>query len=288
MTEKLKVLFAALSDPVSQPALWLQWCQALKAYGIEAECADMLAAPCLPQQKAQEFNRAVKSGEYDWILDVSGGNLSNLCLPYLDLQAYGKSRTVYAGFSDCSAVVDALACSKKGALLYPVWLEQDVSRLASFLKAWSSQTDHPLARPKIDPLNTEAMDLMQNAGGENITDAFLVTGGNIRCFMKLSGTPWYPDGTGCLLFLESSSCSWRVFESFLAQIDQTGLGKNVSGVIFGRFNVIEQQLQGRENALQKMGSSVMQIWNRKLPLFACETIGHIPGSAGIWIGPEPV
>lgn len=42
-----------------------------------------------------------------------------------------------------------------------------------------------------------------------------VLGGNIRCFMKLNGTPYFPDLTGKILVLESLEGTEGLITSFL-------------------------------------------------------------------------
>lgn len=262
-----RVFLCALSNPIEDPAAFGPLWAALENENIEVEPARSLLEPLGAKEKAEEFNRALRSMRYDWIFDLSGGDLANLCLPYIDYEAYANSRTWYAAFSDGTCLVNALAaCAHRKAALYPLWEQEEISGVLRLMESGALE-------PKIVSLN--------KARFNRHTPVY---GGNMRCLMKLSATGRMPQMSGAYLFLESYSARWQQFASLAAQMKQTGLLDEICGVIFGRFNRLEADACSRGNALRIMEHYMReQLGNADVPFFSADEIGHIPGSDGIWI-----
>ena len=60
----------------------------------------------------------------------------------------------------------------------------------------------------------------------------ILAGGNLRCFLKLAGTPYFPDLTGKILFLESLGGGPELLASLLSQLGQLGVFQKISGLLF--------------------------------------------------------
>ena len=269
--EFVRVYLCALSDPVSSRQRYEDLKAEMEEQGILLELSPILEEDLSAKAKAEDFNKALRSGRYAWIADVSGGDLANLCLPYLDYEAYANAGTYYAGFSDCTCIVNALATTaKKKALLFPLWNQSDLRQAADIFKEkpWS---------PLVTPLEE----------GAYWPRHARVTGGNIRCFLKLAGTRYMPACEGSYLLLESMSAGWNQFRSMAAHLVQSDALSGLQGIILGRFNRLEEQFQSRQNALDAMMNYLKTLCEESIPFFAAENIGHIENSEGIWISPAP-
>lgn len=269
--EFVRVYLCALSDPVSSRERYEDLKAEMEEQGILLELSPILEEDLSAKARAEDFNKALRSGRYAWIADVSGGDLANLCLPYLDYEAYANAGTYYAGFSDCTCIVNALATTaKKKALLFPLWNQSDLRQAADIFKEkpWS---------PLVTPLEE----------GAYWPRHARVTGGNIRCFLKLAGTRYMPACEGSCLLLESMSAGWNQFRSMAAHLVQSDALSGLQGIVLGRFNRLEEQFQSRQNALDAMMNYLKALCEESIPFFAAENIGHIENSEGIWISPAP-
>ena len=108
----------------------------------------------------------------------------------------------------------------------------------------------------------------------------VVIGGNIRCFLKLAGTPYMPDFKDKVLFLESRSGGPAQMITFLNQYKQMGAFKQIKGLILGNFTQMES-----EGSVPSIEELVMQIVDRTdLPIVKTSEIGHGADSKAILIG----
>ena len=263
-----RIYLCALSDPVKQGHRFEQWIPILKNYEIELEISPLISKVVTPKEKAQDFNHALRSCRYSWIFDVSGGNLANLVLPYIDYDVYQQAPTYYAAFSDGTCIVNALVTrSNKKALLFPIWNQVELDHIVQIVR-------QDQCIPKILPV----------ANGPQFSRHARVYGGNIRCFLKLAGTIYMPDLTNSFLFLESASTSWYAMNSMVHQLYQMGALDSIGGVIFGRFNQIEKEFgYDRQTMLTKMKQLFEKLCPGRLLFFEAPQIGHIQDSEGIWI-----
>ena len=66
-------------------------------------------------------------------------------------------------------------------------------------------------------------------------------GGNIRCFLKLSGTPYFPDLEGKILILEANSGRADRITACVAQLSQMGAFEKIRGILLGTFSELERE-----------------------------------------------
>ncbi|WP_288338705.1 LD-carboxypeptidase [uncultured Allobaculum sp.] len=265
MTEN-RVLLCALSDPINNPQFSQSFVRALQDAGIEAELARSAMEPLSAQEKAEEFNQALRSMRYSWIFDLSGGNLANTVLPWLDYDAYRKSDAYYAAFSDGTCIVNALStCAHKKALLFGLWQQENMKQAVDIIESGRASFD--------------LMELSQDYFPRHAR----IYGGNMRCLLKLAGTGRMPALEDSYLLLESSSADLYSFESMCAQMAQTGLFTDLRGVIFGRFNRLEKQFENTEDAWKAMGEILQAYCDQPISFFGAPSLGHLPNGQGIWI-----
>lgn len=268
----IRVYLIALSNPIQDRAKYERLIPVFSQAGIELELSKNLEQDLPPFKKAADFNKALRSGRYAWIADVSGGDLANLVLPYLDYEAYAHSKTLYCAFSDGTCIVNALAVkSKRRALLFPLWnqvsMQQAIDIFQGKLPDNSFQSlNGPLSWPKHAKL----------------------AGGNIRCFLKLAGTPYMPCCKGGYLVLESLSANWNAFRSMSAHLYQAGAFQELQGIVLGRFNALETYFGSRHAALEQIVAFLEPLCENYTDWFSLDTFGHIPNSTALWISPHPM
>ena len=106
-----------------------------------------------------------------------------------------------------------------------------------------------------------------------------VTGGNIRCLLKLAGTKFWPDMRGKILLLEAAGGLAPQMAAYLAQLKLMGVFEEVSGILLGTFLAMEES--GGSPGIEEL---VLEYAGDKLPVAKTEEIGHRTDSHGVWVG----
>ena len=208
------------------------------------------------------------------VFDVSGGDLANEVLEFLDYDLIRNHPKPFWGYSDLTCVLNALY-TKTGAVsgLYQLRNlvgEQGEMQQARF-RRWVLEGQDDLYRADWRFLQGNAME-------------GVVIGGNIRCFLKLAGTPYLPDVSGKILFLESRSGGPDRIAACLAQLRQMGAFSQIRGLLLGTFTEMERT--GAQPAVTELVRRV--IGNPELPIAVTGQIGHGPDSRCLLIGKNQI
>ena len=226
------------------------------------------AAP--PKERAKCLMDFYRDEEIAAIFDLSGGDLANEILEELDMDCIAASGKSFWGYSDLSTVLNAL-WTKAGSpgVLYQIrnLVREDGKEQHRRFSAWLDGSSEELFSPSWHFLRGEEM-------------AGALVGGNIRCFLKLAGTPWFPELKDRILFLESLGGSLATLHTCLAQLRQMGAFERINGLLIGSFTKAEQ-ISGRaaveETVLACTG-------NPLLPVASTGQVGHGADSRALPIG----
>jgi muramoyltetrapeptide carboxypeptidase LdcA involved in peptidoglycan recycling len=109
----------------------------------------------------------------------------------------------------------------------------------------------------------------------------IVVGGNIRCFLKLAGTGYFPDLYNKILLLEAYGGRVPQMATYLAQLKRIGTFEKVSGIILGTFTAMEQN-----NCVPSMVTMVKEYAHPETPIAVTRDIGHGDDAKAIVIGKE--
>ena len=223
------------------------------------------------KERADALMKFYFQDEIKAIFDISGGDVANAILPYLDFDLIAKSTKMFWGYSDLTTVINAIYKKTGNAsvlyqirnLIYDYRNEQIENFYNSVM---GNKTD-------LFDLNYE---FIQGSSMEGV-----VIGGNIRCFLKLAGTEYMPDFEGKILLLESLNGGVAKTETYLDQLQQLGAFDKVSGIILGTFTEME-----RENSTPTLEVLVKRVVGDDMPIAMTREIGHGMDSKGIVIGKE--
>lgn len=217
-----------------------------------------------PEAKAAELNTYFANSEIKNIYDVSGGDLANGILPYLDYDVIKASPAKYWGYSDNTTVINAIyKMTGKSSILY------QIRNLIG--EAGEQQTQNFLEEDRLFDFNYEFIRGSQIEG--------VVLGGNIRCLLKLAGTKFMPDFSGKVLFLESYSGRTARIRSYFYQLEQLGVFAEISGLILGSFTELFEK-DGKTSLLE----IVEEIVPDRIPIASTDEIGHGANSKALRIG----
>ena len=106
-----------------------------------------------------------------------------------------------------------------------------------------------------------------------------LVGGNVRCLLKLAGTPYFPDMHGRILLLEALGGEREQLITYFSQLRQMGVFEQVNGVLLGTFTKMEEK-QLRPTA----GELLLRYAPASLPVAKTALVGHGADSRGVIIG----
>lgn len=223
------------------------------------------------KERAQALMNFYLDDEITEIFDISGGDLANGILPYLDYGVIAKSLKHFWGYSDLTTVLNAIyAKTGKASVLYQIRnlvYRHKEQQLADFCNV---MLEHENALYKIEYHFVQGKEMQG-----------IVVGGNIRCFLKLAGTEYMPDLTDKIVLLESYSGTVAKMETYLCQLQQLGVFEKAAGILLGTFTEMEEK-----NCVPNIKELVLDIAGNKLPIAVTKNIGHGTDAKAIVIGKE--
>ncbi|MCF2707127.1 LD-carboxypeptidase [Arcanobacterium haemolyticum] len=236
-------------------------------HSIDRRCLDKLATTedpwrWNPKARADFINEAAADPGISAILDITGGNLANEILSYLDWPTLVANHKLVVGYSDISCILGALP---HRTLLWNPLLAADLG-FAPIDEALQGKT----IRPHLTPI--------QACGGTHDPHDRLWAGGNIRCFLKLAGTPWWPNLDGTILLIEGLAVSLEALAAYLGHHRTLGTFEHVEGIVVGQLTRIDNAEQ-RNQAL-----SLICEYAPALPIWEAPTIGHSADSGAVTLG----
>ena len=220
-----------------------------------------------PRERGAQLMKMFRDPEIEEIYDISGGDVANQILDELDYEVIAASKATFWGYSDLTTVINAIyTMTGKESVLYQVKNMVRGNHTAAQRERFRSRTD--LFAPDIT--------FAQKSGMKGV-----VVGGNIRCFLKLAGTRYFPDLQGKILILESLGGEVPQMSTYLAQLGQLGAFDKVSGVLLGTFTTMEQN-----HCVPDMITLVKEVCGQNIPIAKTSEIGHGDDSKAIVIGRE--
>ena len=223
------------------------------------------------KERADALMDFYKDDEIKAIFDISGGDVANGLLPYLDYDVIANSSKMFWGYSDLTTIINAIY-SKTGkvSVLYQVRnliYDCKEEQIVNFVN--STMND-----------GTDLFDIDYRFVQQRKMHG-IVVGGNIRCFLKLAGTEYMPDLEGKILLLEGFSGDVAKMETYLCQLQQIGAFNNIAGILLGTFTEME-----REKYMPDIETLVKNIVRDDMPIVKTENIGHGIDSKAILVGQE--
>ncbi|MCR5608023.1 MAG: LD-carboxypeptidase [Lachnospiraceae bacterium] len=223
------------------------------------------------KERAEDLCSFYKDDSIDAIYDISGGDLANGVLRFLDYDLIKNHNKMLWGYSDLTTVLNAIyTVTGNAGMLYQI--RNIIGKCKDIQKKrfcdYINGVNNELVTPEYDFLQ-----------GNSIKG--IVVGGNIRCFCKLTGTRYFPDMNGKILLLEAFSGDIGKLATMFNQLDDMGVFTKVSGIILGTFTQYERE----EHVLSVYDLLKMHI-NNEVPVAKTKDIGHGQDAKGIIIGKE--
>lgn len=220
-------------------------------------------------QKADSLNNFFLNDNIKGIFDISGGDLSNGLLPYIDFDIIKKHPKPFFGYSDLSVILNSL------------YKQSNISTYLYQIRNLVGKNKKIQQKNFIDTFFNGDSSLF-NFDYKFIQGEFMdgiVVGGNLRCTLKLAGTKYIPDFNNKILLLESLGGDPGKITTYLNQYKQIGAFDNLNGVILGTFTEMES------NAYSPSTEDILSnILPKTIPIIKTYEIGHSDNSKCISIG----
>lgn len=248
----------------------------LQSVGLHPVCSDYIFAQnaCFSgtaQERAGSLMKFYKDDTIKAIFDISGGDVANEILPYLDFNVIAETDKKFWGYSDLTTIINAIYTKTgKDSMLYQVR-----NLIYDYGERQIADFENMVIYGK-DDLFRFAYSFVQGNAMKGI-----VVGGNIRCLLKLAGTEYFPDVEGKILLLEAYGGTVPQMVTYLSQLKMLKVFDKISGIILGTFTKMET-----EQCEPDIVELVKEYAGDRIPIVKTQEIGHGPNSKGILIGRE--
>jgi muramoyltetrapeptide carboxypeptidase len=221
-------------------------------------------------ERAEDFNRMARDPDVRAIVAIRGGYGTMRILPALDYGALRRDPKIVMGYSDLTAVLNAVAM-RSGLVTFH-------GPLGAHGSSWSGRT-----RAYVETMLMRAQPPppFEIVGADRIVPGRAVgrlAGGNLSLIAALLGTPYAIPSSGALLFFEETQEAPYRIDRMLTQLSLAGALGAARGFLVGQCTKCVDQEAG------PAASSVIDARLREVgrPALAGVPVGHIPTQ---WILP---
>lgn len=219
------------------------------------------------QVRGEELMSFYKNKEIKVIFDISGGDIANEILDYLDYDVIKRNYKPFFGYSDLTTVLNVLRSQTNEVnYLYQILNIIESEEIKTSVENTFMKNEQTLFDVKWKFLQGSRIE------GE-------VIGGNIRCFLKLAGTRYFPEVENKVLFIEGLGTSIEGLVTHLAQLKQIGVFDKISGLLIGTFTKIEKEI-----SVEELFELVQEYIPFSLAVAKTQEVGHAKNSKVLKIG----
>ena len=236
----------------------------------EDRAADLMAAFADPNVKA--------------IFALSGGWFAARLLPLLDFDIIKANPKVSIGYSDITALLCAIN-AKTGMTTFhgPNGTSRWRSAVAETAKQILFEGNSPTIKNPVPDYDTLAQHSLRVQTVVPGTAEGELVGGNLTVLTALAGSPYMPDMTGKILFLEDVGEAIYRVDRMLSTLQLSGALEAVNGIVFGGFTDVGNDGSGYGAfALMDIFEHYGKIAN--VPTFYGAPFGHIASNGIMPIG----
>ncbi len=226
-----------------------------------------------PQERASDIMNFFKNDAIKAIIATRGGYGSQEVLPYLDYDIIRCNPKPIIGFSDITALQNAIYTQTKVPSIAGIMLKYDFA-------------DSNIHYQTLDSFSNLINGCFTTISAGNILNSGfaegVLIGGNLRTFVSLAGTAYFPPLSGKILFLEDVDEKTYNIERMLTQLEQQKDFKQLSAVIFGAFTNCELN-HPEDNDVEKILDNFAAKHSR-IPMIKHFPHGHIKARQCLPIG----
>ena len=251
----------------------------LEGLGFEVVVAEHVRSTTLgrcasPEEKAADINGLFADPSIAGIICAQGGATANACLPHLSWPTVRANPKVFMGISDITVLLNAIHAATGLVTFHGNDLLWGFGRNPTGYDRRAFVRSLMEGRPGTVEPNGERRTI-RSGSSEGVA-----LGGNLRCLLKLAGTPYWPDTAGAILFLEAVDVTSETCDCMVRQLEQMGMFETLNGVVVGHVDGLQQDSGSRqlEEVLQAASAG------RSFPILKVDDFGHNCPNAVLPIG----
>ncbi len=222
------------------------------------------------KSRLQDLHKAFSDKDVKAVLAVRGGYNCTDLLDYIDWSIIKKNPKIYCGFSDNTALQNAIL-TKTGLITYsgPNLSTLGITKLPKKISKYTLDNFlNSIFNPKPSPLKNHDDIKIINHG----TASGTIIGGNLCTLNLLKGTQYMPEIVNSILFIEdtfiSNLDSWEFHRNLQSLINLPNF-KKVKGLAIGKF---QQKSKLPVNKIAKIIKTKPEL--NKIPVIANLNFGH--------------
>jgi muramoyltetrapeptide carboxypeptidase len=226
-------------------------------------------------ERAADLNAMFADPEVKAVFALRGGYGSCRILPLIDYAAVRANPKIFLGYSDITALHHALLV-KAGVVTY---------HGPNANEAFQVGNNATLRQALMEPVKERRIFSRETKGGDAVRSEVTgrvkgrLLGGNMTCLLRLIGTPYAPDFTGAILFLEDIGEKAYRIDGMFTHLRLAGVLDRIAGLVLGRFDHTDPEEQARiEIFLSEEAARIGK------PCLSHAPIGHFPEQTVIPIG----
>jgi muramoyltetrapeptide carboxypeptidase len=274
----------APSDPVlpDQENNLQMGIQYLQDMGFLVKCGAHIRSTTLgfaasPQEKAMDINHMFADPEIKAIICAQGGDTANAPLNLIDWEVIQHNPKIFLGLSDITVLLNAiyhhtgLNTFHGNDILWGFGNNLDGYERSEIIRT--------LIDAEIGPFPPHG-DRSTIRGGQA---SGKLLGGNLRCLLKLAGTPYWPDFSGAILFLEAYEISASACHTALLQLHHMGVFDQIHGAVVGYIYSMQHNNQPRPH----MEDILLEVTrDDHFPILKMNDFGHVCPNTVLPVGGE--
>ena len=208
-------------------------------------------------ERASELTRFFRDPEVRAIFAARGGYGAGRLLPLIDFERLRRTPKIFVGFSDQTFLLNAIAEQARMVCFHGPMVAKDV---AGGISARSMEHLRRLLAGELDRFDLRAAEAIHPGAAQGA-----LIGGCLSIVVAMLATPYVPDFTGKILFLEDTGEKAYRIDRMLVQLRHSGALEQVAGVVFGGMHSpgdseSEQRLIRQFAAEQTAGLGVPVLW----------------------------
>lgn len=186
-----------------------------------------------PQQRASDLMEFYCNPEIKAIFSTAGGDGSQMIAPFLDYEIIRNNPKPLIGFSDTTAIQNA------------IFTQTGIPQITGFLLGYDFlHGNNEFRNGEISPVTAASLQsqlfgtFFKAQGGQSVIGGKaegILVGGCISLFKSLCGTPYFPDIRGKILLIEDEEEKTYKLDLMLQQIRQQPSFTEIKGIVFGDF-----------------------------------------------------
>lgn len=236
--------------------------------------------------RAADLNQLFADPDVDAIFCVRGGYGASRLLPMLDYSVMRANPKVLLGYSDITNLLLAIHL-RAGLVTFhgPIAMQSYSAYTLAELKKVLFDPQPPLSLGAPPPFErsegrVERTNRIMTLVPGKVQGPLL--GGNLSLVTHLLGTPYFPDLTGAILFLEDVGEAVYAIDRMLTQLWLSGGLQKAAGVVFGKFTEPPPSEWAQNRLLEDVLAERVRLLG--IPAVMGLMIGHVADQTTIPLG----